>query len=57
MNGKTAKKLRSMAKLINQSIPDHPEGKPKKSVSEIYEGLKMVHKKKLINGKKQKITT
>ena len=52
MNGKQAKKLRSIARLIHQSIPEHPEGKSKKSVSEIYEGLKRVHKLKLINGKK-----
>lgn len=51
MNGKQSKKLRSMATLINQAIPEHPDGKPKKSVSEIYEGLKKVHKNKNQYGK------
>ena len=53
MNGKQSKKLRSMARLINQAIPEHPEGKPKKSVSEIYEGLKKVHKNKNQYGAKK----
>ena len=35
MNGKTAKKLRMMARMLHEGIPDHPEGKPKKSADKI----------------------
>ena len=46
MNGKQSKKLRSMARIINQAIPEHPEGKPKKSVSEIYEAIAPIFEEK-----------
>lgn len=45
MNGKQSKKLRAIARMIHHSIPE-AEGKIKKSVGSIYDGLKLVHKNK-----------
>ena len=42
MNGKQSKKLRSMAALFFQSQPLNAENK--KSLSEIYNNLKSIHK-------------
>lgn len=54
MNGKQAKKLRGVAAMIYQSIPE-AEGKTKKPVSLIYEELKTVHKNKPHNASKKRI--
>lgn len=43
MNGKQAKKIRSIAALIYQS---QPKNAPQKSVEQIYSELKKVHKNK-----------
>ena len=51
MNGKQSKKLRAIAAIIYQSIPE-VEGRVKKSVTTIYAGLKTVHKNKPKNANK-----
>lgn len=56
MNGKQAKKLRAIARMIYGAIPESPDGKSKKSVSTIYDGLKKVHKNKPHNASKKTTT-
>jgi hypothetical protein len=51
MNGKQSKKLRSMAALFFQSQP--PNIPKRKTLDEIYQHLKIVHKK-IPHGKKSK---